>query len=77
MRVIVSDVNFSILNPWVFKFVDSEKNEYTAYDRKYYKTHNLKSPVDKHHLDSLEIGFSANIEFREIDGENVVTWIRS
>lgn len=76
MQVRVKEVNFSNNFPWLFKFSDSSDREYLAFDSGFYIERKLSNPVNRMHLDQLDVGNSAKIKFTVINGENVVTSIK-
>ncbi|MFT5299118.1 MAG: hypothetical protein ACI9YH_005170 [Colwellia sp.] len=76
MHVRVTEVNFSNSLPWLFKFSDSSNIEYLAFDSGFYIEHNLSNPVNRMHLDQLDVGNSSKIKFTVINGKNVVTSIK-
>ncbi|MBA6399881.1 hypothetical protein [Colwellia sp. BRX10-4] len=75
MHVRVTDVSFTIDQPWIFKFRDSAEKEYLAFDTEFYTCHGLKCPINRMHLDQLDVGMASKIKFVVISGENVVTSI--
>jgi len=76
IRASVTDVNFTACKPWLFKFKDSEGEEYLAFDSGFYTEHGLSNPVNRMHLDQLDIGMYSKIKFTVIGGNNVVTSIK-
>lgn len=76
MRVKVTEVNFTSDKSWIFKFIDSKKVEYIALDSNSYRALNINSPLNKMHLDSLDLNSSVIIEFTEHSGKNIVTKIK-
>lgn len=76
MLVRVTDVSFTTEQPWLFKFVDSENKEYLVLNSESYAKYGLSNPVNRTHLDQLDVGMSSQIAFKVINGKNVVTSIR-
>ncbi len=76
MHVRVTDVNFTTNHPWLFKFSDSDSTEYLAFDSGFYAEHGLSNPVNRMHLDQLDVGMSSKIKFTVIGNQNVVTSIK-
>jgi hypothetical protein len=75
MHVRVTDVSFTIDQPWIFKFRDSTETEYLAFDTEFYIEHGLTFPINRMHIDQLDVGMSSKISFTVISGENIVTSI--
>jgi hypothetical protein len=75
VQVRVTEVNFTTKYPWLFKFSDASNNEYIAFDSGFYVEHGLANPVNRMHIDQLDVGNSSKIKFTVINGENVVTAI--
>ncbi len=76
VRALVTDVNFTTNHPWLFKFSDSEGKEYLAFDSGFYVEKGLSNPVNRMHLDQLDVGIYSKIKFTVIGGQNVVTSIK-
>jgi hypothetical protein len=71
MRAKIIDTNFMKSTKWLFKAETNDGVYYILTDEEYKKL-KLKSPVKRWHLDSLMVGDSINMEFKEINGENVI-----
>ncbi len=76
MLVRVTNVSFIQEQPWLFKFVDRQNEEYLVLNSAFYKGYGLPNPLIRMHLDQLDVGMSAKIAFKMIDDKNVVTSIR-
>ncbi|MFQ6372734.1 hypothetical protein [Shewanella sp. YIC-542] len=76
MLVRVTDVSFTTNQPWLFKFADSENKEYLVLNSETYAKYGLPNPVNRTHLDQLDVGMPSKIAFKVIDGKNIVTSIR-
>jgi hypothetical protein len=73
MNLRVSNVNFTNEFDWLFKLVDFEKNEFLIMDDYFYKRNNMKSPISRIHMDSLDIGQTINCNFKIINETKIVT----
>jgi hypothetical protein len=73
MNLRVSNVNFTNEFDWLFKLVDFEKNEFLIMNDYFYKRNNMKSPISRIHMDSLDIGQTINCNFKIINETKIVT----
>jgi hypothetical protein len=67
MRLRIKELNFSSKYNWIYKLVDEYKKEYFIMDSQFYDAHHLKSPINKHHLDSYDKETSIKAEVGIID----------
>jgi hypothetical protein len=76
MKGIVKNVSdFLEKDKWLFIVEDAMKIEYFIMDDSFYKRSNLKSPVTKRELDSLDKGMQIEFDYKEINNVNLVTKI--
>ena len=76
MHVRVTDVSFTTEQPWIFKFRDNTEKEYFAFDTGFYAKYGLPFPLNKMHLDQLDVGMPSKIRFTVINEQNVITSIQ-
>ena len=72
MNLKVSNVNFTTEYDWIFKLVDIEKNKYFIMNNDFYKSNNLKTPISRIQLDSLDIGHPINCHFKVINEVKII-----
>ncbi|MPT31989.1 MAG: hypothetical protein E2600_10070 [Chryseobacterium sp.] len=72
MRLKVIDVNFTSRYDWLFMLKDQNGEVYYIMDESFYKKYNMKTPITKQHLDSLDRGQSINAITREINDRKIV-----
>lgn len=60
---------------WLFVFTDNRSSEYFVMGSELYEKNNLKFPVTKRELDSLDTGMKVEFDFAVIEGQNIVTKI--
>jgi hypothetical protein len=72
MRLKVVDVNFTSRYDWLFMLKDQNSEVYYIMDESFYKKYNMKTPITKQYLDSLDKGQSINAITREINNRKIV-----
>ena len=72
MRLRIIETNFTTKYDWLFRLIDQHNEIYYIMDDKFYRNHNIKSPITKQHLDSFDKGSSINAIVREINGKKIV-----
>ena len=67
----VSDFTNNI--EWLFIISDEKENEYLIMNDSFYKKNNLKSPITKRELDSLDEDMIITFEFIKLNDIRLVT----
>jgi len=75
MRLKIKEISFTKDVEWIYRLSDGI-GEYFILSESFYKSHGMKSPLNKGYLDVFEIGHSILCDVLEIEGVNVVTKIR-
>ena len=75
MRLRITDVNFTISHDWIFKLSDENGSEAFIMNAKFYKAHNLISPISKKELDYLDKGYWLTCRTIDMEGRRIVTSI--
>ena len=72
MKLTVTNTNFLNRYDWIFELKDDNEKLYYIMDTPFYKQLNLKSPISKKHLDSLDKGQAIDADVIDFSGRNVV-----
>jgi hypothetical protein len=75
MELRVVDTNFANTKDWVFKFENEENEIVYAMDDPFYKNYGLKSPINKQHSDTYEVGMVIGADVENFAGKMAVTKI--
>jgi hypothetical protein len=69
----VIETNFTKSKPWLFKLKETSGDICYIMDADFYKQNGIKSPIDKHKLDTLDVGHTLRGKTKEMLGTNVLT----
>lgn len=72
MRLKIIEVNFTSRYEWLFKLKDHNDDIYYIMDESFYKKYNMKTPITRQHLDSLDKGQSINAITKDINNMKIV-----
>lgn len=74
MKGIIKNVSdFFKEQEWLFVIEDDTGSEYFIMEKSFYKKNDLKSPITKRELDSLNKNMQIEFDYKVIDHINVIT----
>jgi len=73
MKLTITECNFFANGKdWIFKLKDEDNSTFYILAHDFYKALNLKSPLNKNHLDNYNNGTVIRAEIKEFGGKKVV-----